>query len=413
MSSQSGRTMERYVCSDCFGDYAIKAFIEDNAVETRCTYCGRTSDSPISAHFSEVFKFILEGIEPEWEDPAESMAYESREGGYQGASVYDWYDLITEEIEELFEINAGVLNDILSEMAGEHAWCHKDPYGLLEEEALSISWRNFSRQVKYQTRYIFSQLPDIADPMDIDLIPVPRMLNTLSQELSRLEDEADVVLTVEQDTEIMRARIHDMWKRYLNGRQLGTVPAKEARFSNRMSPSGIPMFYGAFDSDTALLEVIDHKRFTPPWKVATIATFKTTEVLKLLDLSNLPQVPSLFDQRMNYLRSTIIFLHEFAYELSKPINKDGTEHIEYVPTQVFTEYIRHLFRDRYGDSLNGIKYVSAKANQKSCCVLFVNNEQCCGSISNPSEDNVSNPECVLLLQKAERKRVFKIRGANA
>jgi hypothetical protein len=413
MSSQSSRTIDRYVCSDCFDDYAVKAFIEDNAVETRCTYCGRISDSPIAAHFSEVFQFILEGIETEWEDPAESMAYESREGGYQGASVYDWYDLITEQIEELFEINADVLNDILSEMAGEHAWCHKDPYGLLEEEALSISWRNFSRQVKYQTRYIFSQLSDTVDPMDIDLIPVPRMLNTLSQELSRLEDEVDVVLTVEQDTEIMRARIHNIWKRYLNGRQLGTVPAKEARFSDRMSPSGIPMFYGAFDSDTALLEVIDHKRFTPPWKVATIATFKTTKVLKLLDLSNLPQVPSLFDQRMNYLRYTIIFLHEFAYELSKPIIKDGTEHIEYVPTQVFTEYIRHLFRDRYGDSLNGIKYVSAKANQQSCCVLFVNNEQCCGSISNPSDGDVANPECVLLLQKAERKRVFKIRGANA
>lgn len=412
MPSQFGKTMDAYVCPDCFGDYAIKAFIEDNAVETHCSYCARTSASPISAHFSEVFNFILEGIETEWEDPAESMAYESREGGYQGAPIYDWSDLITGIIEELFEINAYVLDDILSEMAGEHSWCHKDPYGLLEEEALSISWRKFSRQVKYQTRYIFSQLPSAVDPMDIDLIPVPRMLNTLSQELSRLADETNVILTIEQDVEIMRARIHNMWKRYINGLQLGTVPAKEARFSNRMSPSGIPMFYGAFDSDTALLEVIDHKRFTPPWKVATIATFKTNKALKVLNLSNLPQVPSLFDQRMNYLRSTIIFLHEFARELSRPINKDGTEHIEYVPTQVFTEYIRHLFRDREGNSLDGIKYVSAKSNQQSCCVLFVNNEQCCGSVTNSGADNVANPECILLLQKTERKRVFKIRGAN-
>jgi len=135
--------------------------------------------------------------------------------------------------------------------------------------------------------------------------------------------------------------------------------------------------------------------------------------LRLLDLSNLPPVPSIFDQRMNYLSSTIIFLHEFVRELSKPINKDGTEHTEYVPTQVFTEYIRHIFRDRDGYPIDGIKYLSAKEDQKSCCVLFVTNEQCCGSIiNNTSEDNIHNSECLLLLRDAERKRVFKIRGLN-
>lgn len=404
---------DKYVCADCFSDYAIKAFIDDNAVETYCSYCGKTSDSPISVRFSDLFDFILEGIESEWEDPANSMAYESREGGYQGATVHEWYDLITEEIEELFEINTDVLEDILSEMAGEHAWCHKDPYGLLEEEALSISWTNFAQQVKYNTRYIFSQLPAAVDPMDIDLIPIPRMLTVLSQEISRLEDHADVIVTLEGATDITRARIHNMWKRYVNGSELGTVPAKDARYSNRMSPSGIPMFYGAFDSNTALLEVIDHKQFTPPWKIATIATFKTKKPLRLLDLSNLPPVPSLFDQRMNYLISTIIFLHEFARELSKPIKKDGTEHIEYVPAQVFTEYIRHLFRDRAGNPLDGIKYASAKADHKSCCVLFITSEQCCGSIINDTgENNITNPECMLLLRDAERKRVFKIGGLN-
>lgn len=403
---------EKYVCADCFSDYAIKAFIEDNAVETYCSYCGKTSDSLISVHFSDLFHFILEGIESEWEDPANSMAHESREGGYQGAAVHDWYDLITEEIEELFEINTEVLEDILSEMAAEHPWCHKDPYGLLQEEALSISWANFSQQVKYETRYIFSQLSDAVDPMDIDLIPIPRMLKILSQEISRSEDETDVIVTLGIDTDIMRARIHNMWKRYVNGSELGTVLAKDARYSNRMSPSGIPMFYGAFDSNTALLEVIDHKQFTPPWKIATIASFKTTKKLRLLDLSNLPPVPSIFDQRMNYLRSTIIFLREFGRELSKSIKKDGTEHIEYVPTQVFTEYIRHLFRDRDGHYIDGIKYLSAKVDQKSCCVLFVTNEQCCGSIVDTSEDNITNPECILLLRDAERKRVFKIGGLD-
>ncbi len=131
---------DKWVCADCFDDYAIKAFIEGNAEKTYCSYCGKTSDSPISVSFYDLFEFILERIESEWEDPANSMAYESREGGYQGAQVYDWYDLITEEIEELFEINDDLREDILSKMAGEHSWCHKDPYGLPREEALSVSW---------------------------------------------------------------------------------------------------------------------------------------------------------------------------------------------------------------------------------------------------------------------------------
>lgn len=407
-----GDAPAKHVCADCFNDYAIKAFIKYNAVETYCSYCGNNSDSLISIPFSDLFDFILEGIESEWEDPANSMGYESAEGGYQGASVYDWYDLIVEEIEELFDTNDNVREDIISAMAGEHPWCHKDPYGLLEEEALSISWSNFTQQVKYNTRYIFSQLPNAVDPTDIDLIPIPSMLKVLSQEISRLEDQADVIVTLEEDTEIMRARIHNVWKRYTKGSELGTVPAKDAMYSNRMSPSGIPMFYGAFDSNTALLEVIDHKRFTPPWKVATVSTFKTTKTLRLLDLSNLPQMPSLFDQRMNYLRSTIIFLHEFSRELSKPIEKDGTEHIEYIPTQVFTEYIRHLYRDLTGHRLDGIKYVSSQSDQKSCCVLFVSNEQCCGSIVDTSEDNITNPGCTLLLRDIKRKRVFKVGRFN-
>lgn len=404
---------DKYVCADCFDDYAIKEYIRGNAENNECSYCGNTSDLTISANFNAVLGFIIEGIETEWEDPANSMAHDSGEGGYQGATVYDWYDLVIEVIEELFDINENVREDLLSAMAGEHGWCHKDPYGLLQEEALSISWEIFSRQVKYNTRYIFSQLPDEVDPMDIDMIPIPRMLEVLSQDISSLEDQADVIVTLEGDTDITRARIHNMWKRYVNGSELGTVPAKDARYSNRMSPSGIPMFYGAFDLNTALLEVIDHKKITPPWKIATIATFKTTRPLRLLDLSNLPQVPSIFDQRMNYLRSTIIFLHEFARELSKPINKDGTEHVEYVPTQVFTEYIRHIFRDREGNPLDGIKYSSAKSDRKSCCVLFVTNEQCCGSIINDTNgDIVTNPQSILLLRDAERKRVFKIGRLN-
>jgi hypothetical protein len=47
--------------------------------------------------------------------------------------------------------------------------------------------------------------------------------------------------------------------------------------------------------------------------------------------------PSLFDEQRRHLRAGLSFLHDFAADLAKPIEKDGREHIEYVPTQIVTE----------------------------------------------------------------------------
>lgn len=59
-------TGEKYVCSDCFGDYAIKSFIEAQAVSTKCDYCHTESSEPIAANMDDVIEFILDGISPEW-----------------------------------------------------------------------------------------------------------------------------------------------------------------------------------------------------------------------------------------------------------------------------------------------------------------------------------------------------------
>jgi hypothetical protein len=232
------------------------------------------------------------------------------------------------------------------------------------------------------------------------MIPVSKMLDRLSNEISGLEEETDLIKVLGTEENIFRVRIHNCNKKLSTAEKLGTASPKEAKYSNRMSPSGIPMFYGAYDPETALKEVIDLKKIAP-WKIATIATFKTLKNIKVLDLSKLPQVPSLFDPRMRHLRSSIIFLRGFVSELSKPINKDGAEHIEYVPTQIFTEYIRHLYKDQRGDSLNGINYLSSKSTGGISCVLFIEKNQCC------DQSGVNNDK-YLCLGETERRRFFQI-----
>ncbi|KTE15559.1 hypothetical protein ATE71_07390 [Sphingopyxis sp. H115] len=92
-----------------------------------------------------------------------------------------------------------------------------------------------------------------------------------------------------------------------------------------MSPTGIPMFYGAFDADTAWAENFDPALHAG--QVASVGTFRPTRDLKVLDLAQLPPVPSIFDSERRNLLNTLRFLHRFADDVSKPIARDGREHM--------------------------------------------------------------------------------------
>ena len=45
------------VCAECFTDYAIKEFIHANLTELTCSYCSRTSESPIAAEILDFVRF--------------------------------------------------------------------------------------------------------------------------------------------------------------------------------------------------------------------------------------------------------------------------------------------------------------------------------------------------------------------
>ena len=97
------------------------------------------------------------------------------------------------------------------------------------------------------------------------------------------------------------------------------------------------MFYVALDRETALAETYVRHDGNPA--EASIAMFRLMEDLNVLDLVNLPHVPSIFNSnKANLYRAALGFLYEFRDDLTQPIEKDGREHIEYVPSQVVTEF---------------------------------------------------------------------------
>jgi len=405
-----GDVPDKYVCADCFEDYAIKKCIQENAVEKKCSYCGKKSKAPITTELEIVVDFIFQGINTEWDDPANCMGHDSGEGGYQGATVIDSDELIRYEIEELENTNEEVLDDIVSSAIGSHDWCQRDPYGLRKEEALSLSWADFAEQVKHHTRYVFLQLDDEEKHLyDLDMIPVSKMLGRLSWEISKMEYDIKMISVLDPGGKIFRARIHDKGINLTTAKKLGTVSIKKAKYSNRMSPAGIPMFYGSFEPDTAFKEIVGISG-RKQGKIVSVATFKTLKKLRVLDLCNLPEVPSLFDPNGRHLRSSLIFMRDFKEEFRKPIRKNILENIEYVPTQVFTEYIRHKYTDIEGNPIEGILYPSSRNPGGISCVLFLLNELCVDkhSIKKKGAEEISK-NAYLFLKAVERRSPYRIK----
>jgi RES domain-containing protein len=108
-----------------------------------------------------------------------------------------------------------------------------------------------------------------------------------------------------------------------------------------MSAAGIGVFYGALDMATAKAETMAN--FEPgDGRVLTGATWTNTRPLRVLDLSRLPEIPSFYAQ-VRYERDHLLFLSQFVESITQPVQHDGREHTEYVPSQIVTEYFRHRY----------------------------------------------------------------------
>lgn len=356
-----------FVCDRHVDDHTLEAVIHENVTATDCDFCDRQGKEPFATDAHLILERISDALRRKWTDPNNVLFYDDEsERGYGGADVYDFESVLEAEGEWPFHGDA--FEEFVLDAFRESTWTGDDPAVLTESEARHYSWQLFSETVKHDARFLFILLeePDEEDEPGYRL----QLGGAMLRELGHLINRFGLVIDLPEGETLHRVRPHKPDEDPTTARSLGTPPPEKASQS-RMSPAGIPLFYSATDLPTAYAETVTEKT-----QVAKAVTFTTSRAAHIVDLDRLPDVPSLFDLSDIRDRPSLGFLAGFRRDVSRSIERDDRIHIEYVPTQVVGEYLRHLFRDTYGNPVDGIAWESAQREGGRNVVLFVRNEQC-------------------------------------
>ena len=301
-----------------------------------------------------LINFLTDSLDYFYTDPANFMFHDSKEGGYQG-DVSDAWDLL--DGMGLRSKENQLNDDIFRSLDLSNGWAEE--YGNLKDYRYE-NWLSFKNTVQHKSRFMFSIKQNLK--FGGRNITAKQFLNELGAEIKRHK----MMKVLPGGTKLFRCRQHKIRNEVTEEKHICSPEEQYAIYPNRMSPSGISMFYAGFDIKTALMETLDKLDSTK--KYYTIAEFSTKKEFNVIDLTSLQQ-SSAFDKDNRELYYIVSFLEEFLDDFAKPIARDGREHTEYVPTQIITEYFRYEFIEKRQISIDGIVYPSSKHQGAEACVL--------------------------------------------
>lgn len=379
------------VCIDCVESPALKKIIASNNCNKKCSYC---KSKKTTTTFEILMNAIMEKVHEEYEEPVQHQPYE--DGEYVFNSSFLTPDMLFLEVG--LECHADLWEDIVKSINNDD-WVVKDFFNQNPLSVLNYAWSDFVDLVKYSSRYVFlnhSPSEKDRDFNDYDSINPIKILEIIQNGII----DHQLTSTIKPGGPIFRARFHDANESVLTARHLGTPPPEMAALANRMSPAGIPMFYGAIDKKTAASEAWSKQAKNT---ILTIGEFTPTRELRMVDLTKIPKNIDYFayGYRTKHL---LYFLNAFLKDFTKPILKDGKEHIEYVPTQVVIEYLRLTNHPQLKEPFDGIIYPSSVTGRKAC-VIFATNDQC---IDSKTQNSIN--QAMLKLSSHKKYRVIKVKN---
>jgi hypothetical protein len=361
------------VCGKHFDDKDILKFIREKGdPNLKCSFCDETEDEIEITNkitWDDLLGRIVPCIKHFYDDPANGLSYVSAEGGYLG-NTYDTLELLQDVIG--IDAESEVVEEIANSITQE-IWTEAEFYGETYTDHLNYTWEAFSKLVKYKVRYVFNDVEVKSGHYDLSHKPF-----LILKDIGRFISQLNLIITVPEKSNFFnqniffhRARQHKVTDKVSACQDIGSAPNKFAR-ANRFSAEGISIFYGAEDEDTAIKEVINTDKKS---EFISIGKFYPAKGLNLVDLRNISKI-GFFDTDNVKLIEPARFLRMFVASISQKLEKDGNERIEYVPSQIVTEYLAHVLPSSLKRNVHGIVYKSVQNEDKDCYAIFADRFQC-------------------------------------
>ena len=342
----------KLICHDCVSDYALTSFIKANGKIQTCSYCKKRKKC---IPLEELMAPIMDGIRFMYSRAIDELPVDEGEFVGNTYTTEDILSVVSGIIGPSFE---EIIDDIIS-IIGNEIWCDANPFDEAEDEIEFDQWQKFCTLVKEKMRYVFFEAKN-DDAFGASPIVILDFISACINHIG-------LKTKIDKATKMYRCRMSKDEKYYSTITDFCPPPSEKTP-AGRMNAQGIPVLYLALDPDTAIMEVD-----TPDRQFASIASYRVEDSISVLDLTKLEtiKIPSIFDCEGRPKISTIRFLKRFNEQISQ---KPSIEQIDYVPTQIVTEYFRFLCRDKKSQ-FQGILYNSSKNKGGKCLVLFLSREE--------------------------------------
>ncbi len=324
-------------CINCFESSYLKSIIvNSNSIQGDCDYCKSQNVDIYKA--SELNLFFRNIIDLYKEDTHNGKSIEKQ-------IISDFpKKTFTETLISSGNIKS-LLQEIMKDDLGEYNNILNNPVSLkidllgVEEtiiKPLSLSWDNFSDEIKKKNRFHFVSA--------LDLEKLKSLFKHFEKEITK-------------GKKFYRARINGS-KSVYKKEDMGNPPAHLAK-SGRANPEGISYLYLAGDLETTLYEVR-----ASLFDYVSVGTFKLDDNIKVVNLSE--ETYDIFRQAESETLDELIihksFIRKLEEELSKPRRRSDSE-LDYLPTQYLSELIKSMGCD-------GIEFKSSLNKEGLNLVIF-------------------------------------------
>lgn len=361
----------KFICSNHFEDVYLKEFVTKNSHQGECSYCHKKCQV---IDFSVMVQFIAKKILKSFSNPDDeclplaSSFYDDDDDEIPGMKRV-WPYIALESSEQfdsaedlLYELDITSDSNILGDLADcftNDNWIKAEPMVISKSEELTYMWESFENMVKHKRRFTFFD----SNAFSGKVFSTENGLQDILTELKSIIATHKIIRTIKRGTAIYRCRFLEPSDKLIEFNDITSAPSDKAKQS-RMSPAGVSMFYGAFNLDIAVRESSEDGTGIGYY---AYGEFITKQDLHILDLTTLPICSFWMENDYQGLG----FLYSFRKIISKNITRDDKIHIEYIPSQVFTEYIRYS----YGKHLDGIIYDSSLGSNEQNIVLFYDRDE--------------------------------------